>query len=99
MSANADASMRAFLSANKNPAEAGSQGNIVLPLKSRCAAVGAALSRPSFVPAPGFAVKLLLGEAATIVLDGQNVLPKKAQELGFTFRHPEVEEALRNLLS
>jgi len=62
-------------------------------------AVGNALSRPSFLPAPAFAVKLLLGEAATIVLDGQKVLPKKAQELGFTFRHPEVQGALRDLLS
>jgi NAD dependent epimerase/dehydratase family enzyme len=54
------------------------------------------LGRPAFMPAPGFALKLLLGEMAdALLLTGQRVLPRKAQALGFTFRYPRLEEALR----
>lgn len=61
-------------------------------------ALGRALHRPSFIPAPAFALRLALGEMATIVLDGQRVLPAKAQALGFTFRYPALEPALATLL-
>jgi hypothetical protein len=60
--------------------------------------LGRVLRRPSAVPVPGFAMRLLLGEVATVVLDGQRVLPRRLQELGFTFRFPELEAALRDLL-
>jgi uncharacterized protein (TIGR01777 family) len=58
--------------------------------------LGRVLGRPAFMPAPGFALKLLLGEMAdALLLTGQRVLPRKAQALGFTFRYPRLEEALR----
>jgi uncharacterized protein len=61
-------------------------------------ALGRALSRPSFAPAPGFALRFLLGEMADALLHGQRAVPRRLLELGFAFRHPEAGEALRDLL-
>lgn len=60
--------------------------------------VGSVLKRPSFMPAPAFALKLLFGEMATLLLEGQRVSAKKLQNAGFTFTYPTVEPALANLL-
>ncbi len=60
--------------------------------------LGRIMRRPAFLPVPAFAMRLALGEAATIVLDGQRVLPRRLQELGFAFRFPTAEAALRDLL-
>ncbi|MBI4395117.1 MAG: TIGR01777 family protein [Candidatus Omnitrophica bacterium] len=56
------------------------------------------LGRPCLVPVPAFALKILLGEGAKMLLTGQRVIPKKAGELGFTFRYPEIRHALEALL-
>jgi uncharacterized protein len=57
--------------------------------------LGRALHRPSFMPAPGFALRLLLGEMAdALLLSGQRAVPAKAMRLGFTFRYGFVGEAL-----
>jgi hypothetical protein len=61
-------------------------------------ALGTALKRPAVIPVPAFALKAALGEMSLVVLGGQRALPKRAQEAGFTFRHPELGEALRSLL-
>ena len=59
-------------------------------------ALGRVLRRPSFLPTPAFALRLALGEMADeLLLTGQRVLPAKAQSLGFTFRYPTLEPALR----
>jgi uncharacterized protein (TIGR01777 family) len=57
--------------------------------------LGRVLHRPAFFPAPAFAVRLALGEMADVALTGQRVLPGKASSLGFAFRHPLLEPALR----
>jgi NAD dependent epimerase/dehydratase family enzyme len=44
-------------------------------------------------------MRILFGEVATVVLDGQRVLPKNLQALGFEFQYPTAEAALRNLLA
>jgi uncharacterized protein (TIGR01777 family) len=62
-------------------------------------ALGRALSRPSFMPTPAFALRLMLGEVADIITQGQKVLPKKALELGYAFRFPELDAALANILA
>ena len=60
-------------------------------------AVGRRMGRPSFLPAPAFALGLALGEKASIVLEGQKVIPRRLLEAGFTFRYPTVDAALAEL--
>ena len=58
-------------------------------------ALGRVLRRPAFMPTPGFALKLLLGEMANaLLLSGQRAVPSRARELGFTFRFETLDEAL-----
>jgi len=59
---------------------------------------GRVLRRPAFVPAPAFALRLALGEMSVVVLEGQRTIPRHLLDLGFTFRFPEAEPALRDLL-
>jgi uncharacterized protein (TIGR01777 family) len=61
-------------------------------------ALGEALHRPSWLPVPGFALELLLGDAAKVVLEGQEVLPKRTQAQGFHYQYPTVEAALQEIL-
>ena len=63
-------------------------------------ALGRALHRPAFMPVPKLAVAALRGgELADTVAGGARVMPKRALELGYEFRHPELDEALRSALS
>ena len=57
--------------------------------------LGRSMGRPSFVPVPGFALKLAVGEMAPYLLQGRRVVPKRLRELGFTWKHPELEGAIR----
>jgi NAD dependent epimerase/dehydratase family enzyme len=58
-------------------------------------AIGRAMHRPAFMPAPAFAMRILLGEMAdALVLSGQRAVPAKAERLGFRFRYPTVDDAL-----
>jgi len=62
-------------------------------------ALGRALNRPAVMPVPGFVLDLKFGrEFGSVLRGGQRVVPKRAQELGFEFRHPALDEALRDLL-
>ncbi len=60
--------------------------------------LGKVLNRPSFIPVPDFALKMLFGEMAEILLTGQNVIPERALELGYKFKYSSLESALRNIL-
>ena len=62
-------------------------------------ALGAALHRPALVPVPALALKLLYGEMASMVLASQHVVPTVAAQSGFQFAWPEINAALRNLIS
>lgn len=62
-------------------------------------ALGRALQRPALLPVPGAALALLYGEMAQIVTTGARVLPVKPLMLGYEFRHPHLDEALRAALS
>lgn len=71
------------------------------PVRNRefAAAIGAVLHRPSWLPAPAPALRLLLGEMAdALLLNGQRALPAAAEQGGYTFRHPTLEPALATLL-
>jgi hypothetical protein len=59
--------------------------------------LGKALHRPSLAPAPGFALRLVLGEMADMLLNGQRAVPQRLLEMGYAFRFPEALQALRNL--
>jgi hypothetical protein len=62
-------------------------------------ALGAVLGRPAFLPIPGIALKILLGEMATaLLLSGQRVIPKRAEETGFRFKYPDLQGALAEVL-
>jgi uncharacterized protein len=60
--------------------------------------LGHVLGRPSWMPVPAFALQAAFGEVAATVLDGQRALPARLLDLGFKFRFPELESALRDLL-
>lgn len=64
-----------------------------------CHALGDVLHRPSWLPVPAFALELLMGDAAMVVLEGQKVLPKRALESGFTYKYPDLKPALKSFLS
>ncbi len=62
-------------------------------------ALGEALNRPTIVPVPEFAIKLLYGEMGeTLVLGGNRVLPKRLEAAGFQFEDTDVRKALRKAL-
>lgn len=63
-----------------------------------CQELGNIIQRPSWLPVPGFALELLLGEAAKLVLEGQNVKPQKTEAIGFQFQYPTVKAALSQIL-
>ena len=62
-------------------------------------ALGRALHRPAFAPVPSVAIRALYGEMAQIVVNGQRAVPQRAQALGFSFAHSELDEALQSALA
>jgi uncharacterized protein (TIGR01777 family) len=60
--------------------------------------LAAVLHRPAALPAPAFMLKMMLGEGAMIVLEGQRVLPQRAMDQGYEFRFPDLRAALTDLL-
>ncbi len=69
------------------------------PVRNRelAKALGKALHRPSIIAAPGFMIRLALGEFGSVILEGQRVMPRRLLDGGFVFRYPEIDEALRSL--
>ncbi|HET7509111.1 MAG TPA: TIGR01777 family oxidoreductase [Solirubrobacterales bacterium] len=62
-------------------------------------ALGRALNRPAITPVPGFVLDLKFGsEFGHVLRGGQRVVPKRTLELGYSFKHPELDEALRDLV-
>lgn len=55
--------------------------------------------KPAFVPAPATMIKLVLGDMSQLIIDGQYVLPVKAQKNDFTFKYPHLEDALEAIYS
>jgi uncharacterized protein len=62
-------------------------------------ALGRALGRPAVIPVPGITVDLMFGrEFGHVLRGGQRVMPRRALDLGYGFRHPDLDEALEDLL-
>ena len=55
------------------------------------------LSRPCLFPVPSFVLKAAMGEMSTLALDSQKIMPKKLQDMGFSFQFGEIQKALNNL--
>jgi len=76
--------------------------NLVAPQPLTNAAFGRELARtirrPYYMPAPAFAIRAMLGEMSSIILEGQHALPEKLLHLGYRFRFPDAGSALRDLL-
>lgn len=60
-------------------------------------AIGHALRRPSLLPVPGFALKVVVGEFAESLVTGQRAIPAVAQQAGYHFRYPELDQAFRGM--
>jgi uncharacterized protein len=60
--------------------------------------LAAVLRRPALFPVPAVALRAVFGEMAQALLSSQRALPEAARNAGFTFRYPDLEHALRNLL-
>jgi len=70
-----------------------------VPQKKFAKVLGRVLRRPAFAPAPGFVLRIMLGEMAqALVLDGQRVQPNRLLESGYTFQHASLESCLRQCL-
>lgn len=76
--------------------------NVVAPgivrMREFCQALGRVLGRPSWLPVPAFALRLVAGELGETLLWSQRVVPQVALQTGYVFRYPQVEQALRALL-
>jgi ligand-binding SRPBCC domain-containing protein len=68
-----------------------------VPNKDFTRVLAKVLGRPAFLPTPAFALKIIFGEMASILLGSQNVKPEKLTTAGFKFEHSELFEALDNL--
>ncbi len=67
--------------------------------KELATAIGTVTSRPSWIPAPAFALKLAMGEASSILLTGQRVVPQRAIDLGYEFHRARLVPALESILA
>jgi len=68
-------------------------------MSEMCSSLGRIVGKPSWLPVPEFALKALLGEGATVVLEGQRVLPEKALKEGFEFEFKDIDNALADICS
>lgn len=60
--------------------------------------MGQTLKRPSWLPVPSFALEALLGDGAMVVLEGQQVLPKRTLAFGFDYQYPTIKQALAEIV-
>lgn len=67
-------------------------------MKQMTDTLGSVMSRPAWMPVPGFALELLLGEGAKVVLEGQKVLPKQTQASGFEYQYGELKDSLKRFV-
>ena len=69
-----------------------------VPNASFTRSLGRALHRPAFVPLPAFALRLMFGEMASVLIASQRMVPARTVGLGYEFRYPELDEALAEVL-
>jgi hypothetical protein len=62
-------------------------------------ALARAVRRPAYFPAPAFMLRLAIGEFAEVLLGSQRVVPRVAQGTRYEYVHPDIDEALREIVS
>jgi uncharacterized protein (TIGR01777 family) len=89
-----------FLFAAEQPVRGALNGVAPFPVTNRefTKSLGRALRRPAVFPVPVFALKMLFGEMAEVLLASQRVLPRCAEAVGFRFRFPQLNAALADLI-
>jgi uncharacterized protein len=71
-----------------------------VPNKTFMKALAHAVRRPSWIPAPAFGLRLMLGEMAdALILTGQRAVPSRALEHGFRFHLPQIDQAMRAIFT
>ncbi|HEV8198654.1 MAG TPA: TIGR01777 family oxidoreductase [Candidatus Polarisedimenticolia bacterium] len=77
--------------------------NAVSPRPVTCreftSGLGRALRRPAVIPLPAFALRLALGDMATLLLESVRTVPERLQQAGYRFQHPDLDDALRHALT
>jgi uncharacterized protein (TIGR01777 family) len=94
--------VRLYLTALDDPSWSGAyNGSAPAPVTNKAFshALGRVLHRPAVAPVPAFALRLLYGDMAEIVTEGQRAVPNRALAAGFTFAHPDLDEALTDALA
>jgi uncharacterized protein (TIGR01777 family) len=86
-----------------NQSDAQGPYNLCAPSPARnsdfAKALAAVLHRPAFMPLPGLALKILMGELSVLLLGGQRARPARLEEAGFSFRFIQLHDALNDLLN
>jgi hypothetical protein len=67
-------------------------------MKEFCHILGSVMNRPSWLPVPNIALETLLGDGAIVVLEGQQVIPQRTLNQGFTYQYADLKSALGNIL-
>jgi uncharacterized protein len=94
--------VRVYLAALDGPDWSGAvNGTAPEPVTNRefSRRLGRVLHRPAVVPVPAAALRLLYGDMAEMVTEGQRAVPRRPLELGFTFDHADLDAALRDVLA
>ena len=67
-------------------------------MREMCESLGETLGKPSWLPMPDFALRAVLGEGSTLVLQGQRIQPKTALDVGYKFKYARIDDALKQIL-
>jgi uncharacterized protein len=96
-----DDEVRALRFLVENPQAFGAFNTSAQPVTNRqfSRSLGKAMRRPSSIPMPAFALRLLFGEMSSVLLQGQRVSSQKLLDHGFQFNFPDIDSAFRDLLS
>jgi uncharacterized protein (TIGR01777 family) len=70
----------------------------IVRMNEFCSVLGKVMKRPSFFKVPEFILRIVIGEAAEEILSGANIYPKRTIELGYKFRYPNLQSALKEIL-
>ncbi|XP_075511264.1 epimerase family protein SDR39U1 homolog, chloroplastic-like [Primulina tabacum] len=95
-----DDQINMILEAMCNPAYTGAFNTSApnpVRLSEFCTHLGSVLGRPSWLHIPSFFLRFALKEGAYVLLEGQNMVPKKVMELGYVFKYPNVKDALTEI--